>query len=39
MTRLWRNSLEVAVAATAIVLGTLIVHLVMSWWSASAALH
>jgi hypothetical protein len=39
MTRLWRNSLEVAVAATTIVLGTLIVHLVMSWWSASAALH
>jgi hypothetical protein len=30
---------EVAAAATTIVLGTLIVHLVMSWWSASAALH
>ena len=39
MTRLWRNSLEVAVAATTIVLGTLIVHLVISWWSAMAALH
>jgi capsid protein len=39
MTRLWRNSLEAAVAVGTIVLGTLIVHLVMSWWSASAALH
>lgn len=39
MTRLWRNSLEVAAAAATIVLGTLIVHLVISWWSATAALH
>ena len=39
MTRLWRNSLEAAAAVGTIVLGTLIVHLVMSWWSASAALH
>jgi hypothetical protein len=39
MTRLWRNSLEAAAAVGTIVLATLIVHLVMSWWSASAALH
>ena len=39
MTRLWRNSLEAAAAVSTIVLATLIVHLVMSWWSASAALH
>jgi hypothetical protein len=39
MIRLWRNSLEVAVAAATIVFGTLIVHLVISWWSAAAALH
>jgi hypothetical protein len=39
MTRLWRNSVEAAAAVGAIVLATLIVHLVMSWWSASAALH
>jgi hypothetical protein len=34
---MWRNSLEAAVGT--IVLATLIVHLVTSWWSASAALH
>jgi hypothetical protein len=39
MTRLWRNSLEAAAAIGTIVLGTLVVHLAMSWWSASAALH
>jgi hypothetical protein len=39
MTRLWRSSLEVAVAAATIVLGTLIVHVAISWWSATAALH
>jgi len=39
MTRLCRNSLEAAAAVGTIVLATLIVHLVMSWWSASAALH
>jgi hypothetical protein len=39
MTRLWRNSLEAAAAVGTIVLATLIVHLVTSWWSASAALH
>jgi len=39
MTRLWRNSLEAAAAVGTIVLGTLIVHLVMSWWSALAAFH
>jgi hypothetical protein len=39
MTRLWRNSLEAAAAIGTIVAGTLLVHLAMSWWSASAALH
>jgi hypothetical protein len=39
MTRLWRNSLEAAAAIGTIVVGTLLVHLAMSWWSASAALH
>jgi hypothetical protein len=39
MTRLWRNSLEAVAAIGTIVLGTLVVHLAMSWWSASAALH
>jgi hypothetical protein len=39
MTRIWRNSLEAAAAVGTIVLATLIVHLVMSWWAASAALH
>jgi len=39
MTRLWRNSLEAAAAVGAIVLATLVVHLILSWWSASAALH
>jgi hypothetical protein len=31
MTRIWRNSVEAAAAVGAIVLATLIVHLVMSW--------
>src|SRR5262249_52173994 len=39
MTQFWRNSLDVAAALGAVLLGTLIVHLVMTWWSASAALH
>jgi len=39
MTRLWRNSLEAAAAIGTIMVGTLLVHLAMSWWSASAALH
>jgi hypothetical protein len=39
MTRLWRNSLEAAAAVGTIVVGTLIVHLFMSWWSASTVLH
>jgi hypothetical protein len=39
MTRLWRNSLEAVAAVGTIVLATLIVHLVMSWWSVSAGLH
>jgi hypothetical protein len=34
----WRNLFEVAAALGFILVGTLIVHLVMSWWSASAAL-
>jgi hypothetical protein len=37
MTRIWRNSLEAAAAVGTIVVATLIVHLVMSWWAASAA--
>jgi hypothetical protein len=36
---MWRNSLEAAAAVGMVVLATLIVHLVTSWWSASAALH
>jgi hypothetical protein len=39
MTRLWRNSLEAMAAVGTIVLGTLVVHLAMSWWTASAGLH
>jgi hypothetical protein len=39
MTRLWRNSLEAVAAVGTIVLGTLLVHLAMTWWSASAGLH
>jgi hypothetical protein len=40
MTQFWRNSfVEVAAAIGVIVLGTLVVHVVMSWWTASAALH
>lgn len=39
MTRLWRNSLEAAAAVGTVVLTTLIVRLVMSWWSVSAGLH
>ena len=39
MTQFWRNSLEVAAAIGTIMLGTIIVHVVMSWWSASAAFH
>ena len=38
MTRLWRSSLEAMAAVGTIVLATLIVHLVMSWW-VSAGLH
>jgi hypothetical protein len=39
MTSFWRNFFEAAAAVGFIVLGTVIVHLVMSWWSASAAMH
>jgi len=38
MTRFGQNSLEAAVAVGTIMLGTVIVHLVMSWWLALAAL-
>jgi hypothetical protein len=39
VTRLWRNSLEAVAAIGTIILGTLVVHFAMSWWSAAAALH
>ncbi|MGN6750030.1 MAG: hypothetical protein ACTHJS_15705 [Xanthobacteraceae bacterium] len=39
MTRLWRNSLEAMAAVGTIVLGTLLVHVAMSWWTALAGLH
>jgi hypothetical protein len=39
MTRFRQNTLEVIAAIGFIALGTLIVHLIMSWWSASAAWH
>jgi hypothetical protein len=39
MTQFWRNSLDVAAALGVVILGTVIVHLAMSWWSASAGLH
>jgi hypothetical protein len=39
MTRFWRNSLDVVAAVGTIMLGTLVVHAVISWWSASAAFH
>jgi hypothetical protein len=39
MIQFWRNSLEVAAAVGVIMLGTLAVHTIMSWWTASAALH
>ena len=35
----WRRFSEVAWALGFIVLGTLIVHSALSWWSAPAALH
>jgi hypothetical protein len=35
----WRNLFEAAAALGFVLVGTLIVHLVMSWWSALAALH
>jgi hypothetical protein len=38
MTRFGRSSVEVAVAVGTIMLGTLIVHLAMSWWPTLAAL-
>jgi hypothetical protein len=38
MTPFWRNLLDAAAALGVIVLGTLIVHLVLSWWPALAAL-
>jgi hypothetical protein len=38
MTRFERSSLEVAIAVGAIMLGTVIVHLFLSWWPTVAAL-
>jgi hypothetical protein len=38
MARLGQNSLEVAVAVGAIMVGTVIIHLIVSWWPALAAL-
>jgi len=38
MTPFWRSLLEAAAALGFIVLGTVIVHLVLSWWPALAAL-
>jgi hypothetical protein len=38
MTRFGRSSLEAAIAVVAIMLGTVIVHLILSWWPALAAL-
>jgi hypothetical protein len=38
MTLFGRSSIEAAVAVGTIVLGTVIVHLIMSWWPALAAL-
>jgi hypothetical protein len=38
MSRFGRRSVEAAVAVGTIVLGTVIVHLIMSWWPVLAAL-
>jgi len=38
MTRFGRSSLEVAVAVGTIMLGTVLVHFLMSWWPTLAAL-
>jgi hypothetical protein len=38
MTRFGRSFLEVAIAVGTIMLGTLIVHLAMSWWPTLTAL-
>jgi hypothetical protein len=38
MTPFWRSSFEAAAAVGTIVLATLIVHLVLSWWPALVAL-
>jgi hypothetical protein len=38
MTRFGRSPLEVAVALGTIMLGTVIVHLIVSWWPALVAL-
>jgi hypothetical protein len=37
MTRFGQNSLEVAVAVGTIMVGTVIMHLIVSWWRALAA--
>jgi hypothetical protein len=38
MTRFGRGSVEVAVALGSVMLGTVIVHLIVSWWPALEAL-
>jgi hypothetical protein len=38
MTPFWRSFLEVVAALSFIVLGTVIVHLALSWWPALVAL-
>jgi hypothetical protein len=38
MTRFERNSLDVAVAVGTIMVGTVIIHLIVSWWTTLAAL-
>jgi len=38
MTRFARNCLEVALAVGTIMVGTVIIHLIVSWWPALTAL-
>jgi hypothetical protein len=38
MTPFWRGVLEAAAALGFIAIGTVVVHLVLSWWPALAAL-
>jgi hypothetical protein len=39
MARFRRNFLEVVAALGTVMLGTFVVHAVVSWWSASAGFH